>query len=180
MFLELNREDYQIEGIDGEIYSFAGCSAAGQFEFVRRLVELKAYLAGKDEPTALIYRQDRRLRWLVDRCLKLNGVDPAWVNWMMIEQLLFQPALLIQVNDLDNSSDGEPVTLPQMVALVADITGSVSEAITLINTLSTQMLIDVLMAYGERSKTDEQKESERFEEWKQRKIAQAQGVTHGG
>ncbi len=190
MFLDLSYQSYEIVGVDGDIHTFSGCSAAGQFDFDRRLAELKTYLAEleTDELAPVVYRRDRRFRWLVDRCLTLNGVDPHWVNWEMIEQLLFfrevegvpEPGWLITINQIESGGDGEGVTLPELVALVGVVTGNLSEAITLTESLPTRALLDILSAYAEQLKTPEQKEAANFADWKERKLEQMKQRSEDG
>lgn len=184
MFLSLSYQSYEIETVSGDIHTFAGCSAAGQFEFDRRLSELKSYLADleSDQSAALVYRRDRRFRWLVDSCLKLNGIEPHWVNWQMIEQLLFfrevegvcHPGWLITISQTESQSDGARVSLPELVALVGVVTGDLTEAIAITESLPTQALLDILTAYADQLKTPEQKEAALFAEWKNRKLEQMQ------
>lgn len=184
MFLNLSCKSYEIEGVDGNIYAFSGCSLAGKFEFDRRLIELQEHLSGLevDDPMARLYQRDKRFRWLVDRTLKLNGVEPHWVNWQMVEQLLFyrevdgqwQQGWLIEINQLEGSGEGEPTTLPELVALAATATGSLTEALTLVESVPASTLLDVLTAQAEQAKTPEQKDAANFEDWKERKREQMQ------
>lgn len=182
MFLDLAYQSYEFEGVDGNIHAFSGCSLAGKFEFDRRLVELHDYLSrvDADDTTALLYRHDKRFRWLVDRCLKLNGVEAHWVNWVMVEQLLFcrevdgewRSGWLIEINEIKGSGKGEPATLADLVALTAQATNGLTEALTLVESVPAQALLEILTAQAEQAQTPEQKEATSFEDWKERKREQ--------
>jgi hypothetical protein len=179
MFLELAYQSYEFEGVDGDIHAFSGCSLAGKFEFDKRLAELQDYLTRVDsgDTTAVLYRHDRRFRWLVDRCLKLNGIDAHWVNWPMVEQFLFcrevegewKTGWLIEINETKGSGKGEPVTLAELVALTANATSGLTEALTLAESVPLQALMDILAAQAEQVKTPEEKEAASFDDWKERK-----------
>jgi hypothetical protein len=176
--LDLALTTYEFEGVDGQIHAFSGCSLVGIFEFADRVAQIRQMLqeAPPDMPAAAIYQVDKRFRWTVDRCLALNGIHTEWVNWEICEQLLFDPGILLQLNQPKQSAkaaQSEAASLSELIAGIAHVTG-MAQAIELAKTEPFQPLLDIAHAYGELGKTPEQKHKDDFEAWAERKRTEAE------
>lgn len=183
MHLDLDLDSYTFEGVDGDIHTFSGCSLVGFFEFENRLTELQGLLSATAEvmPVQSLYQSDKRFRWTIDRCLKLNGIDPVWCNWQIVEQMLFVPGLLRQVNQPKVSGNGgegkgkEP-NLSEMIAGIAHATGSITEAIELAKTQPLKSLIEIVEAYTTATLPPEEQHKKGFDEWMEQARNDAFGV----
>jgi hypothetical protein len=176
--LDLALTTYEFEGVDGLIHTFSGCSLVGMFEFADRVAQVRQILgeSSPDMPASAIYQSDKRFRWTVDRCLSLNGIQAEWVNWEICQQLLFDPGILLQLNQPKQSAKavgGKAASLPELIAGIAHVTG-MAEAIELAKTEPFQAVLDIAHAYGELGKTPEQKQKDDFEDWADRKRAEAE------
>jgi hypothetical protein len=176
--IELDLTTYEFEGVDGQIHTFSGCSLVGMFEFADRIAQVRQILgeASPDMPAAAIYQVNKRFRWTVDRCLSLNGIQAEWCNWEICEQLLFSPGILLELNQPKQSAkagEGKAASLPELIAGIAHVTG-MAEAIELAKTEPFQAVLDIAHAYGELGKTPEQKQKDDFEDWADRKRAEAE------
>lgn len=178
-WLQLERANHTFEALDGEVRGFPGLSLDGKTEFDRRLMEMTQVLTELPDrqsvSTEEVYRQHPRFRWLVNRCLRLNGIDPLWVNWEIAEQLLFAPGHLIQLSQprLQSGGAGNAATHAEIVAAMARLT-SLGEAINLARTEPYQELIDVVEAYAKQSVPPDQQEDEAFTKWKAKTKADLQ------
>jgi hypothetical protein len=175
--LDLALTTYEFEGVDGQIHAFSGCSLVGMFEFADRVAQVQQLLgeASPDMPAAAIYQVDKRFRWTVDRCLNLNGIKAEWCNWEICQQLLFDPGILLELNQPKPSAkavEGKAASLAELIAGIAHVTG-MAEAIELAKTEPFQAVLDIAHAYGELGKTPEQKQKDDFEDWADRKRAEA-------
>jgi hypothetical protein len=193
MLHELPTARYEFEGVDGEIHSFGGCSLAGLIEFRQRQVEMQRLLAevALGEGTLLgLYLEDRRFRWLCDRQLQLNGIDPAWVNWSQVEQLLlwrevgageFLPGLLVELATPEvakPSQEDKPANLVDFVAAMAPLCGGVAVALGLANSMPWADFLGLMTALAEGQKSPEQHEKDKFAAWAAAKRAAAEAA-HG-
>ena len=181
--LDLDLDSYTFEGVDGEIHTFSGCSLVGFFEFENRLAELQTLLSATAEvmPVQSLYQSDKRFRWTIDRCLKLNGIEPSWCNWQIVEQMLFVPGLLRSVNQPKASScgggdDGKEPKLAEMIAGIAHATGSITEAIELAKTQPLDSLIEIIEAYTTAQLPPEEQHKKGFDEWMENARNEAFGV----
>lgn len=177
MWIDLALTDYEMQGVSGEIHTFAGCSLVGLFQFHAALADLQSMLseAHPDLPAAVLYQCDKRFRFLVDKALRLNGIQPEWVNWAIAEQLLFSPGILLDLNQPKAStkpSEGSATTLPEMLAALATVTG-IPEAIALAKTEPFQPLLDILDAMREQAKTPEERARSDFADWVKQEKAKA-------
>jgi hypothetical protein len=145
-------------GVDGEIHSFRGPSVAGAIEFEQRLKEL-GEIADKASNAvgATLYRRDERFRWLIDRCLRLNGIAPSACSWPQIERLLFGwidedgnpcSALLIQIQAIPSESPQalRPPSIEELIAAIAPLNGGIEKAIDLLQNVSPKQLSAILAA----------------------------------
>jgi hypothetical protein len=180
-WIELDLDTYTFEGVDGEIHTFPGCSLVGFFEFENRLIELQSFLLAASDvmPVQSLYQSDRRFRWTIDRCLKLNGIDPSWCNWQIVEQMLFSPGLLREVNSPKSSGSTPGVSSPTLAELIAGIalsTGSLTEAIELAKSQPLNALVDIIEAQTKAQLPPEEQHQRGFEEWMENARNEAFGV----
>lgn len=188
MHLDITTIAHTFEAADGSIRSFPGCSLGGLIEFQSRYDELQQTIAQyADQTITEACVTDSRVRWLCDRCLKLNGISPHWITPIMLQQLLFphkassgdlsDSGMLIELNQLrkkegDRSGNGDdkPLTIAEAVAQTALMTeGNLEQAIALINQMPAQQLIDLMDATAELRKSPEDKQEDDFAEWKRKK-----------
>lgn len=188
MRLDLSIASYEFEGVDGEICAFSGCSLAGKFEFDRRLQELNDHLQSlhPDEDLSIAYFKDKRLRWLINRLLKLNGIPIEACNWSIVQQLLLcrfdddgevQPGWLIEINTIKpkgrpsskaQSVEDEDAGLEDLIAIAAELNG-MDAALTMAEEIPAQSFLNLIHAQAELKKTPEQKAEEKYDEWKDRR-----------
>jgi hypothetical protein len=176
--IRLDLTTYEFEGVDGQIHTFSGCSLVGMFEFADRIAQVRQILgeASPDMPAAAIYQVNKRFRWTVDRCLILNSIKAEWCNWEICQQLLFDPGILLELNQPKQSAksqEGASASLAELIAGIAHTTG-IAEAIELAKTEPFQAVLDIAHAYGELGKTPEQKQKDDFEDWADRKREEAE------
>jgi hypothetical protein len=180
-WIELDLDTYTFEGVDGEIHTFPGCSLVGFFEFEKRLIDLQSLLSDAAEvmPVQSLYQSDKRFRWTIDRCLKLNGINPDWCNWQIVEQMLFVPGLLREVNQPKGNSGGEGKApdLAELIAGIAHATGSITEAIDLAKTQPINALVDIIEAYTQAQLPHDEQDKKGFDEWMENARNEAFGVS---
>ena len=188
MHLDITTIAHTFEAADGDIRSFPGCSLGGLIEFQSRYDELQTTIAKyADQTITEACVTDSRVRWLCDRCLELNGISPHWVTPIMLQQLLFphenaigdlaDSGMLIELNQLRkkeggsaSSGDDKPLTIAEAVAQTALITeGNLEQAIALVNQMPAQQLVDLMDATAELRKSPEDKQEDKFSEWKRKK-----------
>jgi len=191
MHLDITTIEHTFEAADGNIRSFPGCSLGGLIEFQSRYDELQSTIEQyADQTITEAYLSDSRVRWLCDRCLKLNGISSHWVTPIMLQQLLFphenvngelaESGMLIEVNQLRKkeggaavSGDDKPLTIAQAIAQTALITNdNIEQAIALVNQMPAQQLIDLMEATAEIRKSPEDKQKDDMDDWKRMKQAQ--------
>lgn len=185
MFAEFEKLEFQ--AVDGVIREFYGCSLIGVLEFEERLKELEQVLSDRGDEVSVeeLWRRDRRVRHLITKLLQLNGIDPSWVNWQMVSELLFGRIVdgrpvegyLITLNrphKPQRPATGEGIGgKAGLIALIASYCGSIQQAYTLASTIPARELFQVLEAKNEQAKTPEQKEKERFDDWAAEQKARA-------
>jgi hypothetical protein len=122
-----------------------------------------------------LYRTSKRIRHIVNRLLELNGIDPDWLTWGMISQLLFgrkeesgtiTEGFLISLNRpaaKDDDGSGEPLTTKaQIVAAIALQCSSIEEALRLAETIPAKTLFPVLDAKADMQMPPEQRQKKEF------------------
>lgn len=160
-------------GIVRPIY---GCSLLGRFEFVDRQEQITQMLDGaaSDQTWQQMYIDSKPFANAVNRCLALNGIDPDWLTPTSLEQLLFvrtgddgewQAGWLTELNTRESkavsaSSDSIESTLPNLLAVLSLNCDSLTEAIELASGVPANLLLDVMDARVELSKTPEQKNAD--------------------
>ena len=166
---------FELECIDGVVRTFAGCSVVGVLEFNERIEQIFRRLEKLPDGSTLerAYYEDRELQYWVNRALELNGVQPDWVRWDMINAMLLgriengqpRPGFLVELNAprpaKDDSDSGEPISSEAMaIAAIATYCG-VEEAIRLAQAVPANQLWEILSNYGELSKSPEQRAKEK-------------------
>lgn len=186
-------DSIEFECCDGVVRSFRGCSIAGLLEFHSRLQELVRLIesiAG-DQTLRQVYVANSQCRFLVDRCLELNGIKTDWVSFPMVEQLLFayvdeqgnpQPGYLILLNRPDEvatkKADAEPLTEANAIAALSNVT-SLAEALRIVATEPAKPVLRAVTEIAEMRMSSEEKEKRKFKNWaqeeRQKLRAQVQG-----
>ena len=169
-----------------------GCSCKGIFEYRDRMAELET-LPLSDAEKALsietLYQSHERFRWLCDRILELNGVDPEWIclrdlAWLVFphrdeEGKLHEPAIALlnappeaRHPHKPKASDG-PNDYISMLAALALTCSSIKEAQWVAENVkaSTAMQLMDDIAWGRMS--DEDKDDAKFKGWVRDKQQQA-------
>lgn len=181
----------EFEAVDGRIRSFYGCSVVGAIEFDERLEELRQALKGQSDggSTEALYRDDKWIRHLIDRCLELNGIDPSWVTWEMVSQLLFgrtvdgqaREGYLVELNRPEGVRNVGDASVPlssrsEVLAAIASHCGSLEGAYRLAETVPSRELWAVLEKKNEFAKPPEERakaeKESRFKRWVERRKAQ--------
>ena len=184
----------EFEAVDGRIRTTYGCSVVGAIEFDERLHELQLALEThpKEISPETLYRKDKWVRHLIDRCLELNGIDSSWVNWDMVSQLLLGRAIdgqtrkgyLVELNQPDRAkqshgSESGPTSKAALIAAISTHCQGLEEAYRIANTVPAHELIEVLRQKNELAKPLEQRLKEKkdadFEAWKQKKLQKIKG-----
>jgi hypothetical protein len=170
MWLDLTLDRHEFEGVDGEVHSFPGMSLAGAREFNERLEQLTALRQDFPESanTELLYRQHKRFRWLVDRCLEINHVSPAWVSWEQTHALLFggftdagEPIspLFVAIQkpvESSGSDTGEPQSLEQVIGILC-ASMSIKEATEAVQNLTPYQLSEIMKGHADALLTPEER-----------------------
>lgn len=200
MYIEFARIEF--EGVDGVVRTTYGCSAIGAIEFDERTQELRSALGSLDgdESVETLYRSHGRIRHLVNRCLELNNLDPGWVNWDMISQLLFG-----RRNEDGTVAEGWLITLNKPVSKkssnVADTTIALTDKAAVIAAIATHCSIEEAYRLADSVPASElwavldnknhfekppqmrakEKEQEQFSSWVERRKAEyKKGLTANG
>lgn len=175
-----------LECVDGEWRTFYGCSLEGLFEFEDRRMELLQF-SDSEKSVFELYKESNRFRFLVNRCLMLNGVKPAWVSIHQIEQLLFvretQDGLrlgaLVELNlpakQVSQQPDTNPPTLEEAIALLSRHCASVTEAITLSKEEPAKKVLGILSHKAALDQPPEEKRRQDLKEFAQAERAKAIG-----
>ncbi|MGA7934720.1 MAG: hypothetical protein WCA35_14340 [Kovacikia sp.] len=151
----------------GEIRPIPTCSAIGATEFEIRLQQIPERLqqiAKDGETWRQAYRRDKRLRFLIQRCLTLNGIDPETVTLGQVEVMLlhrwdeetdsFKPGWLVELNGLEQKSEEapskqDPLTLSEIIAILSLPPSNLKEGLELASVFSARNLMPILAARAE-------------------------------
>lgn len=180
---------FDLECVDGEWRTFYGCSLEGLFEFQERRLELFQLCQTADKTISELYTQDKRFRFLINRCLMLNGIKPAWVAIAQIEPLLFlreteagyRAGFLIELNTptpvetTPGAKESPPATLEESIAALALHCKSIQEAIELSRNEPAKKVVGVSTAKAKLSRPPEQKQKEDLREFARQERAKARG-----
>ena len=175
-----------LECVDGEWRTFHGCSLEGLFEFQERRLELFQLCGESEKSVWELYRASSRFKFLINRCLMLNGVKPAWVSIHQIEQLLFvretaeglRLGALIELNTPPKTDTPSPDTVPTLeesIALLAMQCSGIQEALELARTEPAKKLLGIVGAKAELSKPPEEKRQQGLKDFAKAERAKARG-----
>ena len=170
----------EFEDCRGATRPIRGCSLIGRFEFGDRLSEMwqRLAMAEAGEHWQQLYVRDRRLQFLIKRCLQLNGIEPDWVNLSQVEDLLIsrkaetgmEAGWLVTLNapkavPTEQVSDRPAPTLEEILAALSLSVESVPEALELADTVPGNALMEIVTARTNLQKPPEQKKKEKKREW---------------
>jgi hypothetical protein len=159
-------DGFEFSDRHGRTRSLFGCSTIGIFEFNERLTEIQSVLdeALETETWQEIYLRNSRFQFLVQRCLKLNGIKPKWVTLGQVETLLFrrpssegwEVGYLVELNRPKNSGGTQATegsaTLEEVIAAIATHTATLTEAFELAAQVPANQLQAVQKARNEQAK----------------------------
>lgn len=171
MWLDVTPDQFEFEGVDGIVHTFAGMSVSGVFEFEARLGEIGAIIqANPDRSAQESYQRDKRFRFLIDRALQLNHIKPAWVCWSQVEAFLFGswdeatgeavPPLLLSIQPQAPQSDrlqsNQPATLEAIIGQLSTVV-DFKTAMEMVQNLTPAQLSQILAARSEATEAPEDK-----------------------
>jgi hypothetical protein len=153
----------------GKVRTISTCSVVGITEFEERLKQIQEWLKGEaleGETWQTLYKRDQYFRHLVDRCLKLNGIQPKWITLDQVEQLLFyrfdsevgehRPGWLLELNglkdgdgDTQQAAPADPLSLEEIIAVISLSTNGLEEAVQLASTLPASSMHKIISARAE-------------------------------
>lgn len=145
----------------GRVREVSGCSLLGLFEFQDRVKELWQIIGDSpdSETWITLYEWDKRFKFVIDRCLELNGIDPDWVTPSQVQQLLFeraddQPGWLIEINmqAQESTRTQKEATPGQAIAAIASHTKDISLAQQLADQVPARDLEAILTELNELAK----------------------------
>lgn len=172
-----------LEFIDrfGIVRTVYGCSILGVVEFKARLDQLQSLLraatATADATLADLYRDDRLFRHHCDCCLKLNGVDPDWLDGkgLMLERLLFtheeQAGLLVRLNspekqpEPESTATGNPGTVYDTAAALLTLSNDLDKVIGQLQNLPAKQVGRIIEARAKHLQTPEDKKKDDRKAW---------------
>jgi hypothetical protein len=110
-----------------------------------------------------LYEWDKRFKFLCDRTLELNGIDPDWLTPGMIQAMLFtreekgeiRSGWLLEINrpvqgkGRGKDKDKNPATLAHALAAIATQTEDLRKALDLADTIPAKDLQAVLSELAE-------------------------------
>ena len=159
----------------------AGCSCRGVFEYADRMAELSELVQEADATDTIeaLYLNDRRFRWLCDRILTLNGLEPEHVRPRDLGWLLFgwmaedgtpQPSPLALLNTppeprhpRQHTADDGPSDFVKILAAVMSLPDtSPEEAYRAATSLPMRELLGVLDERAWGAMPDEEKDKVKF------------------
>lgn len=163
------------------------------FELTECVAQIKNLCAGytKSADLQAIYLDSFKVRHWCDRILEMSGIDCSWLTWEMLVELVFgytdadgksQPGKIVALNEPKGratKATGDTVIIDSRAAAIALISlhcSGIKEAYYLASNVSSEELWEVLRRKSEFSKTPKQRlqdeRDRKFEEWKQRKLAE--------
>lgn len=158
-----------------------GCSCRGIFEFNDRMAELQAMLleARKDATVHDFYLEDKRFRYLCDRVLELNGIDPDWIHPRNLSWLIFghrdnenkpRPSPLAVLNEpakpryprKPKTKEGPNDFISMLAAIASHPDCSPEEALRLAEDVPARLILGMLEERAWHSQSDEEKGDTQF------------------
>jgi hypothetical protein len=151
--------------------AIVGCSILGREEFTQRLTEIHTLLAQSEQSQSwqALYSQSQRFQYLVRRCLELNGIEPDWVSFGQVEQLLlcrldgdgnYHEGWLVELNRPPQApaapqKPADPLTLAETLAILSTHTQSLEEALRLADAVPANLLTEVMAARSDLQNPEE-------------------------
>jgi len=153
------------------------CSLIGQQEFFERITEIAALLGDADagESWQELYTKSDRFQFLSKRCLELNGIDPEWLTLNDLGPLLIgqedEPGWLVALNTpkpAEGKEKGQKdgASLAEIVSAIGSMTGSIEEGLRLVAALPAPVLLEILEARVDQTRSPEEKQKADFEKHK--------------
>lgn len=149
---------YEFEGADGKWHTIYQCSLTNREELRQRFTELdRLIVAAETESLFDLYDDHSRFRFLCDRCLKLCGVDPAWVSISQLHALLFahkdgDHVAQAKLREANFPVKDEPVattekgqSYAELLAILKNFTGSYESAVRMARTDPSELIEQVLI-----------------------------------
>ena len=150
----------------GQTRSIPTCSPLGRVEFWLRINEIKKRLeeSSSQESWHRLFDRSERFRFLVIRCIQLNGIDPEYLTMAHVEDFLFYrydvekeeyiPGRLLELNcrKEDDENDqlvkrGEELTIEEVVALISLVNNqTIGEAIIEASQIPARVLMPIVEA----------------------------------
>lgn len=176
----------------GIVRSIYGCTPLGRLEFWERIEQINSLLKQESAEYSWeeVYQLNAAFRHQVNRCLELNGIDPEWLTFAHVEAFLFhrldpeseefRPGWLLELNSPPKSeqkpkTDGEVLTVEELVAAIALTVGNTKEALELASTVRpADSLLGVIEAQSEMkdSEARERKKRKRTSEKIKKKLGE--------
>ncbi|HEY9877785.1 MAG TPA: hypothetical protein V6D29_04980 [Leptolyngbyaceae cyanobacterium] len=189
--------------VRGGFQLIAGCSCKGIFEFSDRMAELGELLsdlsAGEnaEKPLDAIYMEHSRFRYLCDRILTLNGIEPDWIRPKDLGWLLFghhdaegnlRPSPLQQLNApveprhprRPKPQEGPSDFISILAAIAMQPDTSAEEAFRIATSQPARDVLGMLQDRSWHSLSDEQKDDEKFGAWAAAEAQKMQQQPIGG
>ena len=140
----------------GSIRQSYGCSIKGLQEYHARLSQLQEILNDANEKETIegLYLKNEYFRFNCDRCLRLNGIKPKWVNAQILTALLFtynQGASALALlnsprNPAPEGSNNISATYGDIVVAIKNYTDSLSEALDILENRPANEVTEILEA----------------------------------
>lgn len=168
-----------------------GCSCRGVFEYRDRVAELSELTQTLEEATSIqaLYLEHDRFKFLCDRILVLNGIDPEWVRPSDLDWLLFahyddagqiQPSPLQRINNpaeprhpRKTQSKGHSDYI-SVLAAIASHCSSIEEAVRIAEKLPARLVLGTLEDLAWSGMTTKQKDDAEFDDWAAKQRAENQ------
>lgn len=189
--LDLSIDELSFRDRYGKFRKVYGCSMRGGEEFKAYLKKLCAILeestggvipSGSNLTNILknLYLNNAVFQYCCDECLRLNNVDPDWLDneGLLLEALLFQhndhPGLLVRLNTPDQSmieartdTTGNSATIEDLAAVLLGLTNDLDKAIETLDKHPAKLVTGILKARSEQiaeASTDDKQKRKKWAE----------------
>lgn len=166
----------------GNMVETFGCSILGRSLFHSYRGQLLDIVRGSESDSLVsLYRDDERFRYLCNRCLELNNIDPDCLdgNGVLLKSLLFiheeSDPLLVRLNvipikDTKHSpTDSDSNEVADVAAAVLAATNSLEQAMNCLDSPRGKLLLQVLKARADAMKVAQKssttKKPDGFDDW---------------
>lgn len=181
--LDIDQLDFQDRY--GQWQQTRGCSLRGREQFNAYIKRLAEFIESADTslPVADLYNGNEIFRYVCDRCLELNNVDPDWLDGKgaLLTSLLFAHdngvGLLIRLNMLPESSrakkgNGDGAGVHDITASILAATNSLKEAMDMMDAPDGKAIIKTIEARSKQLRDAQNRSKNRpvgFDEWKEKR-----------